>query len=118
LTKYLSTEFRRRILLAEVKPNKKNASVLEKYGITKLSALVVVPASSGDGEEQAPIHYQGDGFTRNKLHSFLAKHALKDPVLNPKKEGTGKHKVADGDTKARKTKDEVGAEKQKVHSEL
>lgn len=86
LTKYLSVEFRRRLLVAEIKPNKKNADILEKYGVTKLPALVVIPVSTAEGEgDAAPIRYEGDGFTKNKLSGFLSKHALKEPVLVAKK---------------------------------
>lgn len=81
LTKYLSTEFRRRLLLAEIHPTKPNKVLMEKYGVTDLPALIVIAAGS-DGE---PIRYDGDGFTKNKLHSFLSKHALKEKVFPAKK---------------------------------
>lgn len=117
LTKYLSTEFRRRMLLAEVKPNKKNEAVLEKYGITSLPAIVVVPP--GDA---APIQYEGEGFTRNKLHGFLANHVLKDPVLTVKKkeDTTDTTEQQSAGEEAKTTTKESGNEeepkKQKVHS--
>mmetsp|Transcript_55808 Transcript_55808/g.65219 ORF Transcript_55808/g.65219 Transcript_55808/m.65219 type:complete len:156 (+) Transcript_55808:285-752(+) len=79
LTKYLSAEFRRRVLLAEVYPTKKNKELMDKYGVqSKLPAIVVIPAGGGD-----PIYYEGgeDGFTRRKLHSFFSKHALKEKVF-------------------------------------
>ena len=91
LTKYLSTEFRRRILLAEVKPTKPNKDVIDKYGIKDFPAVVVIPPvakDSGEGsksDDRAEIRYDGEGFTRNKLQSFLSKHALKNPVIPPKK---------------------------------
>ena len=118
LTKFLSTEFRRRLLLAEIKPNKKNEGILEKYGVTKLPALIVIP-TNGEGEEEAtPIRYEGDGFTRNKLQSFLSKHALKDPVLNVKKKDEG----SEQESKAKEQQPDAPREKkeeeprQKVHS--
>lgn len=89
LTKYLSTEFRRRILLAEVKPTKPNKNVIDKYGIKDFPAVVVIPPvgkDSGEGGGSAEIiRYEGEGFTRNKLQSFLSKHALKNAVIPQKK---------------------------------
>ena len=85
LTKYLSTEFRRRILLAEIKPTKPNKDTIEKYGIKDFPAMVVIPPAGEDNSGTEVIRYDGDGFTRNKLQSFLSKHALKKPVIPPKK---------------------------------
>ena len=92
LTKYLSTEFRRRILLAEVKPTKPNKDIIDKYGIKDFPAVVVIPpiakdsgeGGTSDGSAEA-VRYEGEGFTRNKLQSFFSKHALKNPVIPPKK---------------------------------
>mmetsp|Transcript_26161 Transcript_26161/g.75532 ORF Transcript_26161/g.75532 Transcript_26161/m.75532 type:complete len:177 (+) Transcript_26161:343-873(+) len=93
LTKYLSTEFRRRILLAEVKPTKPNKDVIDKYGIKDFPAIIVIPppaaedsslGGSSEGNAEV-IRYEGEGFTRNKLQGFLGKHALKNPVIPPKK---------------------------------
>uniref|UniRef100_A0A6U3AV84 Uncharacterized protein n=1 Tax=Entomoneis paludosa TaxID=265537 RepID=A0A6U3AV84_9STRA len=93
LTKYLSTEFRRRLLLAEIHPTKTNQKVLEQYGISpdQLPAMIVIPSSTNNEEgsvgatEEMVIRYEGDGFTRHKLQSFLSKHALKDKVFPAKK---------------------------------
>lgn len=120
LTKYLSTEFRRRILLGEVKPNKNNAAIQEKYGVTEFPALIVIPVTAEGEEEAIPIRYDGDGFTRNKLHGFLSKHALKDPVLAVKKKeedkgGASGQEESPPQDKA-EDKSEGTQEKQKVHS--
>ena len=98
LTKYLSSEFRRKMLIAEIKPTKKNKDILDKYGVTDLPALIVFPVKDQDAataEEQGAdaepaavgemIRYEGDGFSRNKLHSFLSKYALKKIVVPAKK---------------------------------
>ena len=85
LTKYLSTEFRRRILLAEIKPTKPNKDIIEKYGIKDFPAMIVIPPAGEENSETEVVRYDGDGFTRNKLQSFLSKHALKKPVIPPKK---------------------------------
>jgi len=94
LTKYLSTEYRRRILLAQIEPTKNNKSIIDKYGITDFPAmLVITPKSTGDDEDDEDetrndadiIPYEGDSFTRIKLDMFLSTHALKKPVLIKKK---------------------------------
>jgi hypothetical protein len=81
LTKYLSTEFRRRLLLAEIHPTKPNKEIVEKYGVTDVPAMIVIPPGSDE-----LIRYEGDGYTRNKLQSFLSKHALKEKVFPAKKQ--------------------------------
>jgi len=77
LTKFLSIEFRRRLLLAEVKPNQKNHDLYTQLGVdeTKLPALVVMLPS------KEVIVYEGKDFAKNKLHRFLSEHALKEPVI-------------------------------------
>jgi len=85
LTKFLSTEFRRRLLLAEIYPNKNNKEIVEKYGITNLPMLIVIPPIKEDGEMAEPIRYSKTDFTRIKLQNFLSKHALKEPVVSKKK---------------------------------
>lgn len=97
VTKFLSTEFRRKLLLAEVKPTKKNKEIMDKYGIADLPALIVFPA-----EGEAPIRYEGEGFTKIKLQNFLFKYALKKMVLPEKKQQTKEPKVEDPvETKAK-----------------
>jgi len=88
MTKYLSTEFRRRLLIAEVYPTKPNKALMDKYGVTDLPALIVIPPANEEGIQQEPIRYEGgpDGFTKNKLQNFLSKHALKTKVPIKKKE--------------------------------
>lgn len=84
LTKFLSTEFRRKLLLAEIYPNKNNKDIMEKYGITDLPALIVIPAKE-DGETVEPIRYNKDDFTRIKLQNFLSKYALKEAIVVKKR---------------------------------
>ena len=78
--KYLSTEFRRRLLLIEVVPTKKNESTMKEYGLTteQLPALVIV--KEGTGER---VVYEGKDFSRRKLERFLSEHAKKEPVYSP-----------------------------------
>lgn len=104
LVKFLSTEFRRKILLGEVKPSKNNKDIMDKFGVTDLPALIVIPLSSEDvpntdqAEEEVvktvsyadPVRYERkkEDFTRHKMHSFLSKYALKKIVIPPKKKQT------------------------------
>jgi thiol-disulfide isomerase/thioredoxin len=82
LTKYLTTEFRRRLLVAEIYPTEKNKALMETYGVSKdnLPALLILR----EGAE--PIKYDEKDFSRHKLHRFLSKYALKDAVVPKKKE--------------------------------
>uniref|UniRef100_A0A7R9W4F2 Thioredoxin domain-containing protein n=1 Tax=Pseudictyota dubia TaxID=2749911 RepID=A0A7R9W4F2_9STRA len=109
LTKYLSTEFRRRMLIGEVHPTKPNKEIMDKYGVKDLPAMIVF--SPGTDEEEGakePVVYDGDGFTKNKLHSFLSNHALKDPVFPKKKtEGDEEQKQKEEEEKKKKQKEEL-----------
>jgi protein disulfide-isomerase A6 len=123
LTKFLSTHFRRRLLLAEIKPNKKNEEILKKYGITDLPALIVIPPTVEGEEEPTPIVHEGGNFKKNGLMGFLNKHALKDPVLAVKKKEDGgadeKDKGEGKESEETKDSQSSGEEtKQKVHTEL
>lgn len=88
LVKFLSTEFRRRLLLVEVPPTTNNRPLLKEYGLdgddkeTTLPALLVV--SPGDGA--TPVRYDGDKFTRRHLQDFLSKYALKEAVYKAREE--------------------------------
>lgn len=101
LVKFLSTEFRRRLLLVEIPPITKNQPLLQQYGMENkdniLPALLVVPPKDdhtieGGGGDEVTQRYDGDKFTRRKLQDFLSKHALKEPVYKAKEEI-----VVDGD---------------------
>lgn len=116
LTKYLSTEFRRRLLLTEIKPTKPNKEIIEKYGVTDFPALVIVPPNDEKGI--GPILYDGDGFTRHRLHSFLSKHALKDKVLPKKKEAPKEEQNDDANKKGANQEEKIHAKKKKEKVEL
>lgn len=130
LVKFLSTEFRRRILLGEVKPTKKNKDVMDRFGVTDLPALIVIPVSSNDDAKKEaddddddavvetsyddPVRYERkkEDFTRHKLHSFLSKFALKKIVTPAKKKTTDKKKeeskkTTDSTTKKAGVKEEL-----------
>lgn len=109
MTKFLSTEFRRRLLIGEVYPTKTNKEIMDKYGVTDLPALIIFPPVAEEGVE--PIVYDGDGFTKNKLQTFLSKHALKDPVF-PKKKTDGEE-----EQKEKEKEEEEEKEKKKKQKE-
>jgi hypothetical protein len=113
LTKFLSTEFRRRLLMAEIYPTKLNQAVITELNITKFPTILVYPVVVGDDGSSAettapsPIRYDGGGgsgdnkggsFTRHKLHSFLSQYALKQKVLPPPKKMATKTKTTTGDS--------------------
>ena len=109
LTKFLSTEFRRRLLIGEVHPTKPNQELMERFGVTELPALIVIPP----GEDAALIRYEGDGFTKNKLLSFLSKHALKEKVFPAKKSKPNQEEKLEekvGEEKPAKEKVKVGSD--------
>lgn len=116
ITKFLSTEFRRRMLIAEVKPNKKNKGIIDQFQIENFPTLIVIspPNSSttSEGEEESfVIRYPGKetkDFSKHRLSTFLTEHALKDMVM-PKKKPED-----DISSSEQKTK----PEKEKVRSEL
>lgn len=102
MTKYLSAEFRRRLLLGQVESAEANQAVIDKYDIVDFPALVVVPPPGEDGGKPEIVRYEGK-FTRAKLESFLSKHALKEAREVKKKD----------------TKEEEGAKpKESVKTEL
>ena len=84
-TKWLSAEFRRRMLVVEVPPTDKNRGLLEA-----IAGGVSSPGESGDlpalyvvAEGKEVVKYGGGGFARRKLRDFLSRHALSEPVKGP-----------------------------------
>mmetsp|Transcript_1562 Transcript_1562/g.1716 ORF Transcript_1562/g.1716 Transcript_1562/m.1716 type:complete len:160 (+) Transcript_1562:475-954(+) len=93
--KWLSTEYRRRMLLVEIPPVEKN-SQLWKLIIGDdddgdsgeemiLPGLYMIPPSTkGDDDDKSNIiKYEGDDYKRRKLQDFFNEHALKEPVFEP-----------------------------------
>jgi len=127
LSKFLSIEFRRKILLGEVKPSKINKDVMDKFNVTELPALIVIPLSSSnenkknaESEEVSlsnyddPVRYERkkEDFTRHKLHTFLSKYALKNIVIKKENNTTTteketKSKKKDKDSKRNSAKEEL-----------
>lgn len=77
LLKYLSTEFRRRILVVHIPPTTKNQKRMEEFGVVRVPALVIVTPT---GQK---ISYPGDDFSRRKLERFLKEYTAVDPVYKP-----------------------------------
>lgn len=129
LPKYLSTEFRRRLLLGEIKPSARNHDkLLEQFGISKdmLPALVVLPLVQGAIDDDLmsvtygdPVIFPGSGsggdFTKNKLTTFLSKYALKNIVpYKPRDKGSSKYAAGpDGKGEEEDEKGQRAAKKQK-----
>jgi len=80
ITKFLSTIFRRRLLLVEVVPNVKNEEVMKQYDITPDQLPVLIVKKEGD---DTIVRYDGTDFSRRKLERFLSDHAKKEPVYKP-----------------------------------
>lgn len=106
--KFLSTEFRRRVLIAQIPISKKeNKNILFEYGVRGQALLVIPPAEEGDSEEtvQQPDVVVFDGkWSLHRLLSFFSEHALaaevkpKPPEKAKSEEKEGKEQ---GDTKDR-----------------
>jgi hypothetical protein len=117
--KYLSTEFRRRLLLVQVPPTKKNELWMQEYGVTAndLPALIIVTPS---GER---IRYAGADFSRRKLERFLSEHANPEatykPIINAEEETTKEAtEESSSATKEEEEESQDSEPKQKVHVEL
>ena len=93
--KWLSAEYRRRVLMVEVFPgdDKNRGLEADRFGAAPVeddtaAALYVVPPGGGE-----PVRYEGDSFSRRKLNEFLKQHALSKPALAPKEGATAAEKT-------------------------
>ena len=85
--KWLSAEYRRKILLVEVPPSDKNAGLEKEIfgelgnrdddGVAAAATLYVL------APDKKVVRYEGDSFARRKLQDFLKTHALEEPALEP-----------------------------------
>lgn len=78
LLKYMSAEFRRKLLIGEVRMTKANKKVLEKFKIKPGSDTTLLLVKDGDGEKHEV--YNKGKFSFNKVRNFLQGHALKEAV--------------------------------------
>ena len=89
LVKYASAEFRRRLLLGEIKLTKRNKEIIDKYGVkADETTLIVVPRNSDDNSLGEPVRYPHKKFSFHKVINFLSKHALKKAVEGALKKKT------------------------------
>lgn len=77
--KGLSTEFRRRILIGEVKGTSTNKALIKDYKITEFPTVLLLQEDGNHVKFTKKASY-------NALSFFLDKHALKKAVEGPKKE--------------------------------
>lgn len=98
--KFLSTEFRRRVLVAQIPFTKKeNKNIFFEYGVRGQASVVVPP---GDGKDV--VTFDGK-WSIHKLKSFFSQHALKEEVSPVKAE-------------EKKDQEREQATKEKVKTEL
>jgi len=87
--KWLSTEYRRRMLLVEIPPVDKNSQlwrlIIGEDGDSDedmiLPGLYMIPPN--DDDKSKIIKYEGDDYKRRKLQDFFNERALKEPVFEP-----------------------------------
>jgi hypothetical protein len=79
--KYLSTEFRRRVLIAHISFTKKeNKEIFYKYGVRGQSLMVEDPTDTDSGESgQYAVTFDGK-WNLHRLTSFFSEHALESEV--------------------------------------
>lgn len=104
--KYLSTEFRKRVLIAQIPFTKKeNKPIFFEYGV-RGQALLVVPPSSGDEDNQQrsnEILFDGK-WSLHRLKTFFKEHALEKEVQPLPKPTEEKEKPVEEKTEEKKEK--------------
>ena len=75
LLKYLSTEFRRRALIGEIRGSKNNAALISKFGV---SAFPHIVALDFEGNVMSTLDKKP---TPNRMKTFLHEHSLKVPYF-------------------------------------
>ena len=88
--KALSAEYRRRVLLAELKAARHEALV-KRHGVTSFPTLLCLPADGGD---EALHRFENKEASFRRLETFVSKCALRKPVLKkPAAAGDGKEEL-------------------------
>lgn len=98
--KAASTEYRRRVLIGEVRTTKLNQGILQKYGVTTKDLPKLVALDADD----KPISLDKK-LTYNAIDMFLGKHALKKPVISKEKQ------AAEGEEKKQSAPKKVESKK-------
>ena len=75
LLKYLSTEFRRRALIGEIRGSKNNAALISKFGVETFPHIV---ALDFEGRVMSTLEKKP---TPNRMKTFLHEHSLKVPYF-------------------------------------
>ena len=89
MVKYASAEFRRRLLIGEIKLTKRNKEIIDKYNVkADETTLVVIPRNPEDNSMLEPVRYPHKKFSFHKVINFLGKHALKKAVEGALKKKT------------------------------
>ena len=89
LLKALSSEYRRRVLIGELKLTAKTAKIAEQYAVTEAPVLVGLRAAGGE-----PLRFEKKEATYGRLSTFFGKVALNKPVLKkPEAPRTDKEEV-------------------------
>lgn len=107
LLKYASTEYRRKLLIGEIKQTKKNLALYKKYKIKDAPAIVIVKP---DGET---VQYSKGKMSFHKVINFLGEHALKEAVIPKKKVFTPEELEAKAKKKEEKVKKKKEREEKK-----
>jgi len=116
--KFLSTEFRRRVLIAQIPFSKKeNKNIFFEYGVRGQALIAVPPSETAEGEQgdledsnQRPKEFVYDGnWSLHRLQSFFTEHALATEV---------KPKPAEKAKPEEKGENEQSEKKDKVKTEL
>ena len=79
LIKALSTEYRRRLLIAEIRATAANKAIIEEYNVSDFPTLLVIK------EDGSQVKFEKQP-TFNRLNNFLGDHALKKAAKKKKKE--------------------------------
>jgi hypothetical protein len=115
--KYFSTEYRRRVLIAQIAYTKKeNKSIFLEYGVRGQALLVVPPSTTANTEDDVSegshnkqlIAYDGK-WNLHRLQTFFTEHALKSEV---------KAKLEASSKMEEKMKDEAVTKENVVKTEL
>jgi len=104
VVKHMSTEYRRRALVGEVKGTSNNKAVMKEYDVKDLPAVLALTTTGSTKRlKKKP--------TFNRLNMFIKDHALKEPVFGTfakrleKQEKEAKKKM--GDSKPQQDREEL-----------
>lgn len=120
--KYLSTEFRRRVLITQIGTKKELKELYFKFGVMiNGKALLVVPPSEdedvADSSQRAISFAYDKKWTLNSLQTFFDEHALSTEVKPKPKEETKKEDPPGSEEKKQEVKTEK-VKTEKVKTEL